>query len=108
MNFSRVWALGKIIEHGFISTSTGSERVLTVDVETQLGFEGNASVPKSSTFKITTPTRKLTIVSKTWKSIYLARKMEQGSTEVHEQIVHFEMDGRQGYGISEYMSSQKK
>ena len=108
MNFSRVWAFGKIIEHGFISTRTGSERVLTVEVETQKGFEGNTSVPKTSTFKITTPTRKLTIVSKTWKSIYLARQMEQGSTEVYEQIVHFEMDGRQGYGISEYMASQKK
>jgi len=108
MNFTRVRALGKVFEQGFISTSTGHERVMTVEVETQFGFEGNASVPKSSTFNITTPTRKLNIESKTWKSIYLARKMERGSTEVHEQIVHFEMDGRQGYGISEYMSSQKK
>ncbi len=108
MNFTRVRALGKVFDQGFISTNSGHERVMTVDVETKFGFEGNPSVPKSSTFNITTPTRKLTIESKTWKSIYLARKMERGSTEVHEQIVHFDMDGRKGSGISEYMSSQKK
>ena len=108
INSSRVEVFGKIIKQGFISTAEEHEPVIDVEVETEYGYEGKESVPKSSTFKITTPTRQYTIVSKTWKSLYIRRLWEQGLTEVHEQIVEFEMDGKKGYGISEYMISTPK
>ncbi|NHI91680.1 MAG: hypothetical protein EAX96_04190 [Candidatus Lokiarchaeota archaeon] len=108
MNFARAQALGKILEHGFISTKDSHENVTKVEVKTEYGFNGNNSLPKTSTFFVTTPTRKITIVSTTWKSIYITRQTDRGLTEVHEQIVYFEMDGKKGYGISEYMSSTKK
>jgi len=108
INASRVEVIGKIIKQGFISTAEEHEPVIDVEVETEYGYEGKESVPKSSTFKITTPTRQYTIVSKTWKSIYIRRLWEQGLTEVHEQIVEFEMNGKKGYGISEYMISTPK
>ena len=108
MNFAKARALGKELEHGFISTSEGHERITEIEVETKFGFQDQANVPKSSKFTITTPNRKFTITSKAWKSIYITRETERGKTEVHEQIAHFEMDGKEGCGISEYMSSKKK
>ena len=108
MNFSRVRAFGFVFEHGFISTADGHEHITNVEVETEYGFKGNESVPKSSTFKVTTPSRQFTIISNTWKSIYMARPTERGITEVYEQIVHFDLEGKKGVGISEYMSSTKK
>ena len=94
--------------YGFISTAEEHEPIIDVEIETKYGYEGKESVPKSSTFKITTPTRKYTIISDTWKSLYIQRPTERGLTEIHEQIVQFEMDGKKGYGISEYMISTPK
>ena len=107
INSSRIELLGKIITQGFISTSEKHERVTDVEVETVYGFEGNDAVPKSSTFRITTPTEEFTIVSKTSKSMHIQRPTEQGITEVYEQIVKFEKNGVFGYGISEYMKSTR-
>lgn len=107
INSSRVEVIGKIIKQGFISTAKGHEQIIDVDVETEYGYEGKASVPKSSTFKIKTPTQQFTIISHTWTSFHLQRQTEQGFAEVHEQIVEFEMDGKKGYGISEYLKSTR-
>ena len=107
INASRVEVFGKIIEQGFISTAEGHERITNVEVKTEYGDGGNASIPKSSIFNITTPVRQFTLVSKTWKSLYLERPTDRGVTVIHEQIVHFEMGGKKGYGISEYMLSSR-
>lgn len=108
MNFAKARALGKVLEHGFISTKEGDERIVKIDVETDYGFEGDEKVPKSSKFTITTPNRSFIIISKTWKSIYITRETDRGLTEVYEQIAHFESEGQKGVGISEYMSSKTK
>lgn len=107
INSARIEVFGKVITQGFISTTENHERVENVDVETEFGFEGNDSVPKKSTFKITTPTREFQIISKTSKSVYIKRPTERGLTEVYEQIVNFEMGNKKGYGISEYMKSER-
>ena len=108
MNFAKARALGKVIDQGFISTNEGHEPIIGIEIKTDFGFQGEESVPKSSTFTVTTPTRKFIITSKTWKSIYITRQTERGSTVVYEQIAHFELEGKKGSGISEYMSSKKK
>ncbi|MBD3227122.1 MAG: hypothetical protein GF329_02955 [Candidatus Lokiarchaeota archaeon] len=108
MNFTRARALGKIIEQGFISTKKGHERVTNIEVETELGFNGDKKAPKLSKYIVTTPNRRFIITSKTWKSIYITRESDRGSTVVYEQIAQFELDGRKGFGISEYMSSINK
>ena len=105
INSARVEVFGKIITRGFISTAEKQEPVTNVEVETEYGHEGNESIPKSSSFKITTPTRQFIIKSNTCKSLYIQRPTERGLTEVYEQIVEFEMEGKKGYGISEYMKS---
>ena len=107
INSSRVEVFGTVITQGFISTTDNQEPVTDVEVETEYGYEGNDSIPKSSSFKITTPTRKFIIVTNPQKSLYIQRPTERGLTEVHEQIVKFEMDGKKGYGISEYMKSTR-
>ncbi|MHA1798735.1 MAG: DUF7064 domain-containing protein [Candidatus Helarchaeota archaeon] len=108
INSTRVEVFGKVIEKGFISSTEGAEPIISVEVDTEHGFEGKESIPKSSIFRLATPTRQFEIVSKTWKSLYIQRPSERGLTEIHEQIVKFEMDGKSGYGISEYMSSTPK
>ena len=109
MNFAKASAFGQYFEHGFISTADAQEKITTVDVvKTEYGFKGDEKVPKSTTFKVKTPTRELTIVSNTWHSTYISRETDRGKTEVYEQIVHYDMDGKKGVGISEYMSSTKK
>ena len=107
INSARIEVFGQVITQGFISTAEKHERVDNVEVETEFGFEGNNAVPKKSIFKITTPTRELKIISNTSKSIYIKRPTERGLTEVYEQIVNFEMEGKKGYGISEYMKSNR-
>ncbi len=106
MNFAKASAFGQYFEHGFISTSDGQEKITNVNVvKTEYGFKGDKKVPKSTTFKIKTPSRELTIVSNTWQSTLISRETDQGITEVYEQIVHYNVDGVKGIGISEYMSS---
>jgi len=109
MNCARAHAFGQYFEHGFISTADAQEKITKVEVvKTEYGFKGDDKVPKSTTFKVTTPTRVLTLVSKTWHSTYITRETTRGKTEVYEQIVHYELDGKKGVGISEYMSSTQK
>ncbi|MHA1314152.1 MAG: DUF7064 domain-containing protein [Candidatus Helarchaeota archaeon] len=108
INAARVEVFGKILTSGFISTSEGNEHVTNVEVTTECGYKDDERAPKSSTFKLTTKNRQVTLTSHTWKSLYLKRPSERGLTEIYEQIVNFEMDGKKGTGISEYMSSTKK
>ncbi len=107
INSSRIEVFGHVITQGFISTAENQEQVTNVEVETEYGYQGNDSVPKKSTFKITTPTKELEIVSNTSISFYIHRPTEKGITEVYEQIVNFEMAGKKGVGISEYMKSTR-
>ncbi|MHA1314617.1 MAG: DUF7064 domain-containing protein [Candidatus Helarchaeota archaeon] len=107
INAFRSEVFGKVPKGGFISTAEGNEKVIDVEVETEFGHEGKEKAPKSSRFKIKTPIRELLIVSHTRKSLYLQRPSEGGLAEIYEQIVEFEMNGKKGYGISEYMTSIK-
>ena len=108
INSARVEVFGKAIKQGFISTADSQEPIIDLEVETEYGFKGKDSIPKSSTFKITTPTQQFTLISTTWTSLFIERPSERGITVVHEQIARFEMDGKKGYGISEYMMSTPK
>ena len=105
---SRVEVFGKVIAFGSITTDNGHELIEDVNVETAYGYEGKEKAPSSSTFRCTTPNRNIKLVSKTWKSLQLQRPTESGLVEIYEQIAEFEMDGKKGLGISEYMNAYRK
>lgn len=108
INCARIEVFGKVIQTGFISTAKGNEHITDVEVTTERGVNDDKRAPRSSTFKLSTANRQFTVVSNTWKSTRLALPSEKGVTEVYEQIVEWEMDGKKGTGISEYMTSIKK
>ena len=107
INAARIEVFGKIIYQGFISTKEKNLPIRKVDVETTYGYQDNPKWPKSSKFTLRTDEGSFEIVSTTYKSLNLQRPTKNGITEIFEQIVHFEMNGKKGVGISEYMSSKK-
>ena len=108
VNAWRVEALDKVLKSGFISTADGNEPVTDVEVVTEYGIGKNERAPKSSVFKLKTPTRQITLESTTWKSLRLVRPSEGGIVEIYEQIAKFKMNRKVGVGISEYMDSIKE
>ncbi|NHI93781.1 MAG: hypothetical protein EAX96_14940 [Candidatus Lokiarchaeota archaeon] len=107
INIARIEVFGKIVYSGFVSTKEKNIPVKKVDVETTYGYNDNPKWPQSTKFTIQTEEETFIVVSKTYKSLNLQRPSEKGITEIFEQIVEFEMDGKKGTGISEYMMSVK-
>jgi len=64
--------------------------------------------PVSSTFIITDENgKKRTIESKTIFSQYLPLPSEKGLTEIYEQVAMYTYNGKEGDGISEYLSTKR-
>lgn len=103
LGMSRVEVFGKIVKFGAITTATGHEIIEDIEVKTEYGYEGKERAPKSTTFKLKTVDRELTLVANTWKSIQLQRPAEGGLVEIYEQIAKFDLEGKKGHGISEYL-----
>lgn len=107
INIARVEVIGKILQTGFISTKDGNIHIKNVEVTTKTKEDGKT--PVSSTFGLTDEKGNKTIlVSNTIQSIHLPLPSPKGKTEVFEQIVTFEYEGKEGNGISEYLISTRE
>ncbi len=107
ISVSRVEVFEKEFYNGFIATKDGNIPVIKVEVTTKKRDDGKT--PVSSEFIITD------INGKKWKfntntihSLHLPLPSEKGLTEIFEQIAIFNLDGKEGDGISEYLISTRK
>ncbi|MHA1299641.1 MAG: DUF7064 domain-containing protein [Candidatus Helarchaeota archaeon] len=107
INVFRIEFVGKTLLNGFCSTKDGNISITKVEITTETKDDGKT--PKASKFVITDENgRKRTIESETIHTIYLPLPSAEGFTEIYEQVVKFKVDGKEGAGIAEYLSSYKK
>ena len=107
INFYKAEALGKIKQDGIIY-SKNADNIKIEKIEVTTKTKENEKTPVSSTFILTDENgKKRTIESKTIFSQYLPLPSEKVLTEIYEQVVIFTYDGKEGDGISEYLSSTR-
>ncbi len=105
INFYKAEALGEVKQDGIIY-SKGADNIRIKKIEVTTKTKKNEKTPVSSTFIITDENgKKRTIESKTIFSQYLPLPSEKGLTEVYEQVAVFTYNGKEGDGISEYLST---
>jgi len=107
INFYKAEALGEVKQDGIVySKSADNIRITNIEVTTKT--KENEKTPVSSTFIITDENgKKRTIESKTIFSQYLPLPSEKGLTEIYEQVAIFTYNGKEGDGISEYLSTTR-
>ena len=106
INFYKSHLLGKTPEMGVIHTKEGQTIIKKIEVSTKTKEDGKT--PVSSTFILTDKNgKKITIESKTIHSEYLPVPSKSGRTEIFEQVVIFNCEGKEGNGISEYLISTR-
>ncbi|MBA7536325.1 hypothetical protein ES705_28588 [subsurface metagenome] len=108
INFYKAKALGEVKQDGIIY-SKGADNIRITNIEVTTKTKENEKTPVSSIFIITDENgKKRTIESKTIFSQYLPLPSEKGLTEVYEQVAIFTFNGKEGDGISEYLSTTRK
>jgi len=107
INFYKAEALGQVKQDGIIySKCADNIKIESIEVSTKT--KENEKTPVSSTFILTDENgTKRTIKSKTIFSQYLPLPSEKGLTEIYEQVAVFTCNGKEGDGISEYLSSTR-
>ena len=107
INFYKAEALGEVKQDGIIySKDADNIRITNIEVSTKT--KEDEKTPVSSTFIITDENgKKRTIESKTIFSQYLPLPSEKGLTEIYEQVAIFTYNGKEGDGISEYLSTTR-
>ncbi len=106
INIANVEFLGKKLQNGFISTKDGNIAVKKIEVTTKTKEDGKT--PVSSTFEIVDAHGKIRkVTSNTIFSLHMPLPATNGLTEIFEQVVTFEYEGKEGDGISEYLISTR-
>ena len=107
INFYKAEALGEVKQDGIIY-SEGADNIRIENIEVTTTMKKDEKTPVSSTFIITDENgKKRTIESKTIFSQYLPLPSEKGLTEIYEQVAIFTYNGKEGDGISEYLSTAR-
>lgn len=107
INFYKAEALGEVKQDGIIY-SKGADNIRIKNIEVTTKTKENEKTPVSSTFILTDENgKKRTIESKTIFSQYLPLPSEKGLTEIYEQVAIFTFNGKEGDGISEYLSTTR-
>ncbi len=107
INFYKAEALGEVKQDGIIY-SEGADNIRIENIEVTTTMKKDEKTPVSSTFIITDENgKKRTIESKTIFSQYLPLPSEKGLTEIYEQVAVFTYNGKEGDGISEYLSTTR-
>lgn len=107
INFYKAEALGEVKQDGIIY-SKGADSIRIKNIEVTTKMKENEKTPISSTFILTDENgKKRTIESKTIFSQYLPLPSEKGLTEIYEQVAIFTFNGKEGDGISEYLSTTR-
>ena len=107
INFYKAEALGEVKQDGIIY-SKGADSIRIKNIEVTTKMKENEKIPVSSTFILTDENgKKRTIESKTIFSQYLPLPSEKGLTEIYEQVAIFTFNGKEGDGISEYLSTTR-
>ena len=107
INFYKAEALGEVKQDGIIY-SKGADNIRITNIEVSTKKKEDEKTPVSSTFIITDENgKKRTIESKTIFSQYLPLPSEKGLTEIYEQVAIFTYNGKEGDGISEYLSTTR-
>ncbi len=107
LNIFQIEFVGKKLLNGFYSNNEGNTTIESVEISTKTKSDGKT--PISSVFNfIDEHGKKRTIESKTVHNIYLPLPSSEGFTEIFEQIATFEIDGKKGAGVAEYLISKLK
>ena len=107
LNIFQIEFAGKMLLNGFYSNNQGNTTIESVEISTKTKSDGKT--PISSVFKfIDEHGKKRTIESKTIHNIYLPLPSSEGFTEIYEQIATFEIEGKKGAGVAEYLISTRK
>lgn len=98
---------GKKYTHGFISTAQGNLTITQIEVEPR--YEGQSSQnPQGALFKLTDQRGEECLLNA--ETIYvmkLPQSSKEGVAYIYETISKFKMDGELGYGVAEYLKSER-
>ncbi|MHA1277452.1 MAG: DUF7065 domain-containing protein [Candidatus Helarchaeota archaeon] len=94
--------------HGFISTADGNVPITSIEVKTK--FQKNASrSPRSALFRLIDKNgTEYQLEAETLHLITLPQSSKSGTCYIYETISQFQMGGEKGYGVAEYLRSEKK
>ncbi|NVM03900.1 MAG: hypothetical protein HWN67_16330 [Candidatus Helarchaeota archaeon] len=107
LNIFQIEFAGKKLLNGFYSKRERNTTIKNVEISSKTKSDGKT--PISSVFNfIDENGKKRTIKSKTIHNIYLPLPSSEGFTEIYEQIATFEIDGKKGAGVTEYLISTRK
>ncbi|MHA1649892.1 MAG: DUF7065 domain-containing protein [Candidatus Helarchaeota archaeon] len=94
--------------HGFISSAEKNTAIKSIEVETQYQA-GNSRNPRSATFKlIDEEGKQYKLEAETIYLITLPQSSKEGICYIYETISRFQMEGELGYGVAEYLRSERK
>ncbi|MHA1264569.1 MAG: DUF7065 domain-containing protein [Candidatus Helarchaeota archaeon] len=98
---------GSYYTHGFISSAKENIPIRKIEVEA-IEYDSN-SAPKNSTFiLIDQKGKEYRLTAETIYIIKLPQISKEGTAYIYETISKFELEGELGYGVAEYLKSERK
>ncbi|NHI92225.1 MAG: hypothetical protein EAX96_06945 [Candidatus Lokiarchaeota archaeon] len=99
---------GKKYMHGFISIKNKNIAIKNIEVETKIK-QNNPNQPQSAIFTLIDENKKeYSLKAETKYLMTLPQSYKDGIAYVNETISKFEMNGEVGYGVAEYLRSERK
>jgi len=93
--------------HGFFSSANENVPITSINVETKFQT-ANPRNPQSAKFELTDISgKKYELKAETMYLMTLPQSSKEGTCYIYETISKFELDGEIGYGVAEYLKSER-